>query len=910
MFGGYHPLLGSLVMKHGGHTDLIELVSLAKIEREMGVRSKWKIDRLWLDWRQQQQQQQQQQLQQLQQQQQQQQQHQRRRQHRSTMVQRFGGMFSYANYLHPSSSEMSASTDHSPSSNSSHHHQYQNDNTAQKKKDSKKTMFQALAAAHFLKPSSSSSSAASTTTSQSPAFSHHHHHHRQQHESDDNMTQKKNSRKKTFKSLSSAYFWKPSSSSSSSFTSISSKQSASHHRDGDDNGQCLHSRQAQDANDFLQQQQEQRQRIEEEIQAIHHAVEDMIRRTPSFRMIYISPMHVRERAEELKYRSFTSSSSMMKKPMAVPGQQPSMDLRLWREKLLLSSSTLSTLPEKNTATTGRDEDGMKMLKKGPSSSSSSMRQSGLVSAVGTKLAGSNCSMPSSRMGRELHLFGSPLTKNSSVHVEDDHVDLCFGGNYHFWKEEECQSVKEENDEDDDAKDSQQSHTTGPDGKDGYASLTAFVDKLRYQQELNEWKITLAQEKIGISSSSDDTSQSSSKTASYLLAKGMLHGPLLHHLIDSKIQVIRNLQLLTMPEESNLVEKVRAEYEEIVSCQQKENCKVSAANVSKLANMFVGRAIHKNFDPTNGRFVMLRQFGIDLRNKNIHLSPMEVVPANHLETLFGHLNLEQPVGRFNDNSEFGSECNRVISGHELMDSTFDMNYNFSDHLLGNRSTISPEKNHPIFASGLDQWQSLLELSTSMKHPNATQPIWTCGLTDGGLHNMFLSEDYMWLFDLGEPTLEPIPAFLTKFLMSFFHTLGMEEDEKGDWIVRFEQDDSGKLRLTEETKEILPKVIRAFNTVLDRLIKELFGGEEEIRVLLVRYVVTQLISDCAFCIEKWRIKGGGDELRSEHQENLEKWLWRALWDVYISEEIRRRYLSRMLFRRQFESRDLSSLDLCVG
>ena len=44
VFGGYHPLLGSLVMKHGGHKDLIELVSLAKIERELSTRARWKID--------------------------------------------------------------------------------------------------------------------------------------------------------------------------------------------------------------------------------------------------------------------------------------------------------------------------------------------------------------------------------------------------------------------------------------------------------------------------------------------------------------------------------------------------------------------------------------------------------------------------------------------------------------------------------------------------------------------------------------------------------------------------------------------------------------------------------------------------------------------------------------------------
>ena len=44
VFGGYHPQLGPLVMKHGGYKDLIELVSLAKISREVRVRGRWKID--------------------------------------------------------------------------------------------------------------------------------------------------------------------------------------------------------------------------------------------------------------------------------------------------------------------------------------------------------------------------------------------------------------------------------------------------------------------------------------------------------------------------------------------------------------------------------------------------------------------------------------------------------------------------------------------------------------------------------------------------------------------------------------------------------------------------------------------------------------------------------------------------
>jgi hypothetical protein len=133
--------------------------------------------------------------------------------------------------------------------------------------------------------------------------------------------------------------------------------------------------------------------------------------------------------------------------------------------------------------------------------------------------------------------------------------------------------------------------------------------------------------------------------------------------------------------------------------------------------------------------------------------------------------------------------------------------------------------------------------------------------------------------------------------------MEEDENGDWVVRFEQVE-GKLKPTEATKKLFPQIVHAFNITVDRLIKELFGGEEEVRTLLVRYVVTQLISDAAFCIEKWKTKGGGDESRCDHQKNLEKWLWRALWDVHASEELRRLYLTRLIMVKQRGSRDLLS------
>jgi hypothetical protein len=296
VFGGYHPLLGSLVMKHGGHSDLIELVSLAKIEREIDVRSKWKIDRLILDS---QQQQKQKQLQQRHERQQQQEQE--RRSTSATGVRQFGSMFSAAHFLKPSSSSLTTPTQHKQ--------QFQDDN-AKADKQIRKTIF---------KPSS-----------RSPTFSSRYHH-----QSDSlGETQRKNDRKSIFEKLTAAHFLKPSTSSSS----------VSRQLDGDDSSNLSHFK-AEDSFDVHHRQQ--RQCNDEKIRAIHQAVEDMIRRIPSFRMIYISPMHVRERAEELKNRSFTSSSIMMMNRMQNLGNPP-MDLRQWKERLSLSSVGLPHLPEKET----------------------------------------------------------------------------------------------------------------------------------------------------------------------------------------------------------------------------------------------------------------------------------------------------------------------------------------------------------------------------------------------------------------------------------------------------------------------------------------------------------------------------------------------------------------------------------
>jgi hypothetical protein len=77
--------------------------------------------------------------------------------------------------------------------------------------------------------------------------------------------------------------------------------------------------------------------------------------------------------------------------------------------------------------------------------------------------------------------------------------------------------------------------------------------------------------------------------------------------------------------------------------------------------------------------------------------------------------------------------------------------------------------------------------------------------------------------------------------------------------------------------------AFKVTLDRLVDVPFEGEEAMRGLLINYVTLQLLSDAAFCLERWTIKGGG-QLRMErwnikggghlrtlnHHKSIVKWL----------------------------------------
>jgi hypothetical protein len=441
-----------------------------------------------------------------------------------------------------------------------------------------------------------------------------------------------------------------------------------------------------------------------ELQAIEieRAMEDMKQRIPAFRMLYISPMHLRERRGELVNRTFRQA-----------GYTSSVVHSFDGDDALASSMT-------GYVTNGND----------------------LRSSI-------------RKQGRSICLFGSAQAACSSVRVHSAHVDLCFGGSYRVIKEDGAVAAANES-----VCNDQSTHSCpNPDDEenDGYTSLMSFVNQLYHHMTYNNWKLTLSQQTIG--KSTDDPTKSA-PTASSLLAQGKLKGPLLQHLMDEEINVIRNLQILTMPDEVDVLDGVRMEYESIKArMNSPEGHKVTAADVSTIADNFVGKAIIKNFHPVTGRFVLLRQFGIDLRDGKIHLKPKEVVPATHLEKIL--------------NGCFGTDAGKTeitrrrssledVFGFDFLDEEEEENY----HKTPEREDPlrDPLRGNPLYIHGLDQWQPLLELALSIKNPNATSRIWTCGLTDGGLHNLFLDEEQIWLFDLGEPTLETIPGFLTKFLMS--------------------------------------------------------------------------------------------------------------------------------------------------
>jgi hypothetical protein len=362
----------------------------------------------------------------------------------------------------------------------------------------------------------------------------------------------------------------------------------------------------------------------------------------------------------------------------------------------------------------------------------------------------------------------------------------------------------------------------------------FLEQI-YQQLMpimtdNLFKFTLAQQRIG---------GPNAKTGNQWLYEKKLNGKLLDALVTQFCDKVHSLQKLTLPKERDVIEEIRDE----VDLLEAQIFPPKADEISSIADQFCGNAIKKNFDPAKGRLRFAARVCKDIREHKLILTSEEKIPAQFLGRLF-HTDA-------------------------LMSDTF----------------IDASTEPPLVRPQGSYWLHLLCRAVDDRKgmcPNAIERIWNSGLADAGIHNLFVSETELYFFDLGEPTLMSMPGFMTKFLFSFFHTLGMQEDENGDWIRRFVRQ-GDKLALTPETKELLEQAYNAFEVALDGIIANVFDDDEGLRWILLQYVTLQLLSDAAFCLQRWEMKGGGSPRHGNHNTDLEKWLWRAIWDCYIAFDI---------------------------
>jgi hypothetical protein len=363
-------------------------------------------------------------------------------------------------------------------------------------------------------------------------------------------------------------------------------------------------------------------------------------------------------------------------------------------------------------------------------------------------------------------------------------------------------------------------------------IREFGSELAKQQEKHGWKVTLMQKWIG---------GPNAVNGAVVLASGNLQGELLDTLIREFTTVMYSLDQLTYPEERCSLSE--AAQQELVTLRVSKDIR----DVSKTVDGYVGGCILKNFHPDCGRFRNLRLVGEDIRNGELLLTVSEQVPAHFL--------------------------GKLMKKHTPLSEVF---------------AEAPLEQFALDVMEDRGWLDLLEHATHFQSDSmhaATDSLWTCGLTDAGLHNCFLSIDRgLEMFDLGEPVLQPRPAFLTKFLMSFFHILGMEDDGKGCWKNRFDvigQNGIERLVVNKETQEKIPYLHRVFNLTLDHFIVHFFHNDKSVRTLVLKYVVLQLLSDASFCLQRWESKGGGAKRYGERSKDcLEKWLWRSLWDCYIA------------------------------
>jgi len=306
--------------------------------------------------------------------------------------------------------------------------------------------------------------------------------------------------------------------------------------------------------------------------------------------------------------------------------------------------------------------------------------------------------------------------------------------------------------------------------DGHKHLEALYDDLHELMKDHRWKFTMGQKRIG-----GDNPQ----TGNLWLYNHKLKGRLLDFLIAQKIKLVQDLASLTRPEEQDpaVLSEIQKEVRSLQQQQQgnisgdteQTLLKLEAGGVSDQTDSFVGNAIVKNFRSEAGRFPVLLRLGERFRYHCSQISqqqPTAVPPAPSPSSR------RSSIGSAGGSLYNTSNRNLILLPEEEMPAHHLGRLTQSGAVLSDTFLDAPME--PIILEAMIQdsqyWQHLLELATQLtpeqqrRRPSktsfATKRIWTCGLADAGLHNLFILQDRLWLFDLGEPELSSAPGFLTK------------------------------------------------------------------------------------------------------------------------------------------------------
>ena len=246
---------------------------------------------------------------------------------------------------------------------------------------------------------------------------------------------------------------------------------------------------------------------------------------------------------------------------------------------------------------------------------------------------------------------------------------------------------------------------------GFANLTNLSKELRTLQEERLWKFTQGQSEIG---------GETPRTASSLLTSRQLcgdDGKLLNTLIEEFIQVVRNLQSLTHPEERDVIQDVKEELaalERAVSGDCTANA-LTAVNLSKKADMFVANQIKKNYCPQKGRFIRMRAFGRKFRDYfNDYFNDGGDAGAieDPIEKKFSLTDEEKIPARF---------LGKLLQEGTPLRKVFD-----DDAIKENQRCaldVVTENEH-------SSWLGLIRRAVSVESESARKCVWNAGLSDAG------------------------------------------------------------------------------------------------------------------------------------------------------------------------------------